>query len=127
MQKKIDAYGLNEKVHLMGYRSDILSLYKNYSFCVFTSRREGCPMAMIEAQSAGLPMISFDFKCGPRDLISDGENGFIVENWDLAKMEDRILELIDHRELRCKFAQNADMNLKELEMPYVLEKWKKIL
>ena len=125
--RKIEEYGLKGKVNLMGYHSDLLSIYKDYSFYVFISRGEGCPMAMIEAQSAGLPMISFDFKCGPKDLITDGENGFIVANWNLDEMANRIIELTRDKELRCKFATNSDMNLGELEMPYVLEQWNSIL
>lgn len=127
LQAKIEKYGLTGKVNLMGYHSDILSLYKDYSFNVFTSRGEGCPMAMIEAQSAGLPIVSFDFKCGPKDLITDGKNGFIIENWDIEKMASSILCLIKDNEMRCEFARNADMNLKELEPSYVIEKWKSIL
>lgn len=127
LKTKIQEAGLTGKVNLMGYRSDILNIYKDYSFCVFTSRGEGCPMAMIEAQSAGLPMISFDFKCGPKDLITDGKNGFIIKNWDLNKMAECILHLIRNRDLRIKFAENSDMNLKELEIPYVLNQWEKIL
>lgn len=127
LRKKIEEYGLNGKVNLKGLHSDILSIYNNYSFYVFTSRSEGCPMTMIEAQSAGLPMVSFDFKCGPKDLITHGENGFIIENGNVKKMADSILNLINDSKLREKFARNADMNLGELEMPYVLEKWDKIL
>ncbi|MCH5342450.1 MAG: glycosyltransferase family 4 protein [Acetatifactor sp.] len=127
LEEKIKQYDLIGKVNLKGFRKDILSLYKEYAFNVFTSRGEGCPIAMIEAQSAGLPIISFDFKCGPKDLITDGENGFIVANWDLDEMADRILKLIEDKELRYKFAANADMNLGELKMPYVLEQWNKIL
>lgn len=84
-------------------------------------------MTMIEALSAGLPMISFDFKCGPRDLLTEGENGFIISNWNLNDMKDRILQLINDEELRIKFAKNSGMNLHELELPYVLEQWKHIL
>ena len=127
LENKIEAYGLKGKVNLMGYHSDILDIYKNYAFYVFISTGEGCPMAMIEAQAVGLPMVSFDFKCGPKDLITDGENGFIVQNWDMEIMTERILQLTTDKELRCKFAANANMNLKELEMSYVLEQWCRLL
>lgn len=127
LQAKIKEYNLTGKVNLMGYRSDILSIYKDYSFDVFTSRGEGCPMALIEAQSAGLPIVSFEFKCGPKDLITNNKNGFIIENWDIEKMASSILRLIKNKELRCSFAKNADINLKELEPSYVIEKWISIL
>lgn len=127
LRQKIEEYKLSGKVNLMGYHKDILNLYKEYAFYVFTSRGEGCPMAMIEALSIGIPMVSFDFKCGPKDLIVDGVNGYIIKNWDVDEMADKILKLIMDQDLRCKFAEYADMNLSELEMSYVLDKWESIL
>lgn len=125
--KKIQEYGLVGKVNLMGYSSHILEKYQDYSFYVFTSRGEGCPMVMIEALSAGLPMISFDFKCGPKDMITNGENGYIIEDWNLNDMENKILELMQDKDKRVTFAANADMNLGEMELDYVLNKWNEIL
>lgn len=127
LQRKIEEYNLVGKVNLMGYTSDIFCKYKEYSFYVFTSRGEGCPMAMIEGLSAGLPMISFDFKCGPKDMITSGVNGYIIEDWNLDNMIDRILELIKNKDKRVKFAEKADMNLGEMELKYVLKRWKEIL
>lgn len=127
LERKIEDNKLIGKVNLKGYTSNIFDLYKGYAFCVFTSQGEGCPMAMIEALASGIPMVSFDFKCGPKDLIIDSENGFIIENFDLIEMKNRILQLINSQELRKKFANNSDVNLAELDMSYVIEQWKKIL
>ena len=127
LQWKIEEYGLKEKVNLMGYHKNVLNLYQKYAFYVFISRGEGCPMAMIEALSAGLPMVSFDFKCGPKDLITDGVNGYIIQEGDIDGMAVKIIKLINDKNLRIKFAENADINLKELEMFNVLSKWEKIL
>lgn len=127
LRQKIGEYKLTGKVDLMGYHKDILNLYQGYAFYVFTSRGEGCPMAMIEALSAGLPMVTFDFKCGPKDLITDGVNGYIIKNWNINEMADKVLKLIMDQKLRSEFAEHADMNLSELEMSYVLDKWESIL
>ena len=40
-------------------------------------------MVMIEALSCGIPVVSFDFRCGPREFIMDGENGLLVPNGDI--------------------------------------------
>ena len=127
IRQRIKEYGLEGKVNLMGYHKDILRLYQDYAFYVFISRGEGCPMAMIEALSAGLPMISFDFKCGPKDLIVDGVNGYIIKNQDVDEMAEKVLKLTMDQERRCGFAEHTDMNLSELEMSYVLDKWESIL
>lgn len=47
-----------------------------------TSRFEGFPMVLLEAMSFGLPSVSYSFKCGPKDAIKDGINGFLVEEGD---------------------------------------------
>ena len=127
LQNLINEYGLSERVTLKGYCNNMLSMYKDYALDVFTSRREGCPMALIEAKTAGLPIISFDFRCGPRDLIEDGANGFIISDWDVDKMSERIIEFTRNKNMRMQFAENSDRNLDELEMQYVLGLWKKIL
>lgn len=127
LESQIQEYHLQDKVYLMGYRDNIYSTYGDYAFNVFTSRAEGCPMAMIEALSAGLPIVSFDFFCGPKDLITDGINGFIVKKDDLSAMAEKIIMLMQNREMRAAFSQQSGCNLKELDMDYVLSKWKEIV
>lgn len=127
LNMKIKEYKLENNLFLKGYSKDILSLYKEYSMYVFTSRDEGCPMAMIEAQASGLPMISFDFRCGPKDLISDGVNGFIIKDYDINEIANKINYMIENKDKRVSFSNNSKVNLKELELDYVLNKWQDLL
>lgn len=127
LQNKINEYKLQNNLYLMGFTNNILNLYGDYSFDVFTSRGEGCPLVLIEAQSAGLPVVSFDFKCGPKDMIDDNVNGFIINDFNIKEMAEKICLLIENPKMRCEFSKNADKNLDEFNMEYVIEKWKKIL
>ena len=127
LEKKIKEYKLEDNLFLMGFTNDILSKYGEYSFNVFTSRGEGCPLAMIEAQSAGLPVISFNFHCGPKDMIVEGINGYIIDGYDIQKMAMKVCELIEDDELRGILSGNSGINLQEFNMKYVIEKWKEIL
>ena len=127
VENKIEEYGLRNNLLLMGHTDRILQLYGEYSFSVLTSRSEGCPLVLIEAQSAGLPVVSFDFKCGPKDMIDDNVNGFIINDFNIKEMAEKICLLIENPKMRCEFSKNADKNLDEFNMEYVIEKWKKIL
>lgn len=62
---------------------DIAKVYAESSFLVMTSHYEGLPMVMLEAMGCGIPVISFDFPCGPKDIIENGKNGILVPEGDI--------------------------------------------
>lgn len=123
LEEKIKKYELDNYVFLKGYNNDMYEVYRQYGIDVFTSVHEGCPMAMIEAMSIGIPIVSFDFPCGPKDMINNNKNGFIVCNRNTKEMAIKILELIKNEKKRLEFSENSDENLKEMEMTYVISKW----
>ena len=79
----INNYGIQESVRLKNPTTNIWKEYSQSSILVMSSHYEGFPMVMIEAMSCGLPVVSFDFKCGPKDIIKHGENGLIVNDGDI--------------------------------------------
>ena len=70
LQKMIDERGLQDCIKLNAPTKNIGAEYANSSMLVMSSNYEGFPMVMIEAMACGLPVVSFDFKCGPRDIIN---------------------------------------------------------
>ncbi len=69
---------LEGKVSLMGRSNELFNVYKDADVYVMSSDYEGMPNALAEAMAIGLPCISTDCKTGPRDLIEDGKNGYLV-------------------------------------------------
>lgn len=127
IEKMIHEYHLEKHVFLKGYYSNINELYANYSFFVLTSRNEGMGMVLIEAQKAGLPIVSFDINCGPSDIIVDGKNGYLIKPFDIDDMEKKICQLINSEVLREKFSVASEMKHEELKTDYIVEKWYKLL
>lgn len=64
-------------------------------------------MVMIEAMSAGLPVVTFDYKCGPRDIITSGKDGVIVAYGDNNAFAEALLMLIADADLRRTMGRNA--------------------
>lgn len=88
--------GLSGSVTLCGSVPDVASCIRKAQIFILPSKQEGMPNALIEAMSLGLACISTDCPCyGPRDLIRDGENGFLVPVDDVHAMTDRLLCLMD--------------------------------
>ena len=79
LQSRIDNYGISDKIKLRGWTADVLSELLTHDAFIMASDFEGMPNALAEAMAVGLPCISTDCKTGPRDLIDDKENGFLVE------------------------------------------------
>ncbi len=82
LKSLIDELGLKESVRLIGYTSDISQMYKKASLFLFSSWMEGFGMVLLESMAFGVPCISYDCPSGPRDVVRDGENGYLIKNDD---------------------------------------------
>ena len=71
------------------------SVYSNASILALSSRYEGLPMVLLEAQAAGVPVVSFECKCGPKDVLTDGVDGVLVREGDVDGLAKGILRLIN--------------------------------
>lgn len=74
----ISSFGLNDRVKLLGYRTDILELNIAADFFLFPSLHEGLPVALMEAMARGLPIVCSKIR-GNTDLV-DTNNGFLFES-----------------------------------------------
>lgn len=91
LQQMIYEEGLQANVHINPPTKDIASEYVRSSLLVMSSHYEGFPMVMIEAMACGLPAVSFDYKCGPRDIIRHGENGLLVKDGDIRGLAEAMM------------------------------------
>lgn len=119
LEKQIKDLGVQDKVQLMGSVKNIDEWLLKSSIFVFPSALEGLPNSLIEAMSAGLACVSFDCETGPRDLINDGENGFLVPVHDIDLLTSRVEELMNNEELRKKFSKEAMKSTKKLHISYI--------
>jgi len=103
--------GLQGKVRLMGFSANIREEMSRSRFLVMTSRHEGFPMVLLEAMASGIPPVSYNCPTGPREIIDDGRNGFLVGNGNVSELAERIIEMIEGKStLLAKAAlETADM------------------
>ena len=78
LEAQVESLGIQDRVHLLRAVQNIEEWLRKASIFAFPSISEGFPNALLEAMSAGLPCVSFDCDSGPRDVIENGENGFLV-------------------------------------------------
>lgn len=126
LQEMIDRYGLNDTACLHAPVKGIAREYAASAMLVMSSHYEGFPMVMIEAMACGLPVVSFDYKCGPRDIIVDGENGLLVPEGDIVALAEAMRRLMDDNLLRQRMAENAMRVTETYSEEKVMAQWVKL-
>ena len=127
LERIIEEKQLGDFVHLCGQHRDIYSVYPRYAMIVMTSRYEGFPMTLLEAASRGLPMVAFDVKTGPKEIIQDGVNGFLCPMDSDDAMVNRIEDLIGSVELREACSRNSKETAKQFGIDRILPEWENLL
>lgn len=122
-QSLIAELGLQNSVFLLPAEKDIEKAYLKHAFLVMTSRYEGFGMVLTEAQVCGLPVISYACKCGPRDIITDGLNGFLIEDRDEQAMTNRILQLMADESLREQMGAQGKQMASHFSEKQVMQLW----
>lgn len=119
-ENQIQKNGLEENVFLLGARDDIPDILRLTDIVVASSKREGLPVNIMEAMATGLPIVATDRR-GHRDLIRDGENGFLVDATDVKSFANKIKEIHNSTEIIEKFRFNNLKDIQLYEIDNVLE------
>ena len=102
LERLASELGIAARTHFLGFRADVGSLYAASDAVVLTSANEGTPVTVIEAQAAGVPVVSTDVG-GVRDIVEDGVSGYVVPAHDLDAIAERLGRLAADEELRSTF------------------------
>lgn len=127
ISEMIDRYNLSRKVEIVSDVKDVSSLYQRASVFALTSRTESFGMVILEAMANGLPCIVYDCENGPRDIIEDGVNGYLVADGCKDEFIAKLQKLIDNEELRRKFANESVVTLKRFSVEEIMSQWKLML
>ncbi len=80
LENKIKDYSISDRIILLGKVKNMDALYREADVCLMTSKYEGLPLVLLEAKSYSLPCIALDCKTGPREIISDSKDGYVVNS-----------------------------------------------
>lgn len=111
---------------LHGRTADIEKEYVDSSLFVCSSRFEGFGMVIVEAMACGLPVVSFDCPWGPGSIISDGDDGVLVENANVDALADKIIQVLNSEESMQELAKNAIDKSNKYKLESIALKWKSL-
>lgn len=123
LQQMIDKAELQNTVCLNRPTKQIGEEYVKSDMLVMSSNYEGFPMVMIEAMACGLPVVSFDYKCGPKDIIQSGINGLLVPNGDIQALADAMMKVMEDEAYRKMLSLNARKVVDTYSEQAVMSQW----
>ena len=118
--------GLTGSVSINAPVKEIGAEYVASSLLVMSSHYEGFPMVMIEAMACGLPVVSFDYKCGPRDIIRHGENGLLVKDGDVRGLAQAMMDVMGDDARRRQMSQEARKVVSTYSEEVVMRQWERL-
>lgn len=123
LEREVERLQLNNHVVFENPINDIKCEYIKASIFVLSSRSEGFGMVLIEAMEFGLPCVSFNCPHGPSDIITEGQDGFLIQNGDVEAFARAIMKLIENEELRIEMGEKAKENVQRYNPDAIMAVW----
>ena len=114
------------RCHLNAPTNQIQKEYLNSSVFAVSSRFEGLSMALLEAAACGLPIVSFACPCGPRDLITDGVDGLLVEKENVDALANSLVQVMNSPEIRESMSSAILKKAELFQIDHIAMQWQQL-
>ena len=126
-RQQMKELGVDEsRCHLYGSLPNVKEEYLRSSIFALPSRFEGFGLVIIEAMSCGLPVVTFNCENGPRNILTDGENGYLIPPFDVDAYAEKLIRLILDETLRREIGANARKSSQRYAIDDIANQWKQL-
>lgn len=123
LQGLVETLGIGGTVLLDGPSNDMDAVYREASILALSSRYEGLPMVLLEAQAYGIPAVAFNCRCGPSEVISDGRSGLLVPQGDIPALAKALETLMNNETLRREMGAEALAASRRWDRDTIMRQW----
>jgi glycosyltransferase involved in cell wall biosynthesis len=126
LQDQVRRLGLEAQVQLPGLAEDIEAELRAGSIFALSSIHEGLPMALAEAMACGVPCVAFDCAAGVREIITDGQDGIVVQPRNVPALADALRTLMDDDDLRHRLGAAARRSVRRFTPDAIAAEWEDV-
>ncbi|MFB6619509.1 stealth conserved region 3 domain-containing protein [Streptomyces sp. NPDC085524] len=126
LRRQINQLGLHDSIQLNGNTPHLAEEWAKASIALMTSRNEAFPLVLMEAQAAGVPVLSYDCPNGPSEIILDGRSGILVPHGDVEALALQLNRLIEDQQLRHRMGAEAAHTIHRFDPPQITAQWEKL-
>ena len=123
LKRLIEKLDISNQVQLYLPTKNIIKEYSKASMLLNTSSSEAFGLVIIEAMAYGLPAIAFDSASGPKMLIDNGANGFLIKSFDIDAYANKIKLLIKDAKLINSLGSNAKKSINKFDIDVIMNQW----
>ena len=114
---------MNANINVFQPTANIMEVYREHSILLLTSKYEPFGLVLPEAMSCGLPVVAFDCSYGPADIITDGVDGYLIEDRDVELFAQRVGQLISDYDLRVQMGKAAVISSQRYQASCIMPQW----
>lgn len=127
MKNLAKSLNISHLVLFKGFEKDPSSYLEHAYFTILTSKYEGLPTVLVESLLMKTPVISFDCKTGPNEIIIDRVNGLLIEDQNQNKLIEGMNELVSNEQLYLELKKNAYASTKKFSLESIKKEWVKLI
>ena len=120
-------YHVENSIEFVGQQKNVDKFYRMASFFCLSSRFEGLPMVLLEAQSYGLPIVAYDCDTGPAELVTN-QNGCLVQKQNIDELALAMLNIAKLNESEFSALVNNTLKIKDkFGIDHIIGFWEDIV
>ncbi len=118
---------IDDSVNFVGRINNIDDMYKSTDLLLMTSYYEGMPLALLEAKSWSMPVIAYDCPTGPKEIINDSVDGFLVKDNDSKDFVNKLLMLSNDDELYYRMSESTCLTSQNFSVEEIKTLWQSLV
>lgn len=128
LKKQARQLGIDDRIEFISATQNVQYYYRTSSIYCLSSRYEGLPMVLLEAQAFGLPVVAFNCDTGPSEILNDKENGWLVEDGNTKALANQLLSCINMKNTTyINSIEYSILSVKRFSVQNIINDWEDIL